>query len=304
MNTQWGNLGPRVGMAWDPSGDGKTSVRASYGRSFEFVNAQFHLNTSVAPPWGSEVRINQPPGGLDNPFINTQGQTNIFPVTFDQNAPFSLNGPFLSLSNDMAATHVDQWNITRRAADCRERGSRRPATWAAGPATSGNRRRSTTPCSRTSAPPPPSAANINARRPFTLAGSGRTAVLRSGGPVRHRRQAAIQRHAAVGPRSAAPGTTLSANYTLVALLRIAGRLRRRARPTCRSGYNKPERSRLRRRQLHGRPAAELHDDRQRRCRGSSTSGCEVDRVRLAARRQLPGADRALADHHDRRGRAR
>ena len=119
MNTQWGNVGPRVGIAWDPNGDGKTSVRASYGRSFEFVNAQFHLNTSVAPPWGSEVRINSPSGGLDNPFINSAGQTNIFPVTFDQNAPFSLNGPFLSLSNDMAATHVDQWNVTSRASAVR-----------------------------------------------------------------------------------------------------------------------------------------------------------------------------------------
>ena len=26
----------------------------------EFVNGQFHLNTSVAPPWGSEVRLNAP----------------------------------------------------------------------------------------------------------------------------------------------------------------------------------------------------------------------------------------------------
>jgi len=112
MNTQWGNFGPRVGVSWDPNGDGKTSVRASYGRSYEFVNGQFHLNTSVAPPWGSEVRINSPSGGLDNPFVNSQGQTNIFPVTFDQNAAFSLNGPFLSLSNDMASTHVDQWNVT------------------------------------------------------------------------------------------------------------------------------------------------------------------------------------------------
>src|SRR5439155_158316 len=104
--------GPRVGLTWDPNGDGRTSVRASYGRAYEFVNAQFHLNTSVAPPWGSEIRINSPSGGLDNPFINSAGQTNIFPVTFDQNAPFSLNGPFLSLNNNMASTHVDQWNIT------------------------------------------------------------------------------------------------------------------------------------------------------------------------------------------------
>ena len=78
---------------------------------YEFVNAQFHLNTSVAPPWGSEVRLNNTPGGLDDPFLGS-GQTNIFPVTFDQNAPFSRNGPFLSLSNDMVSTNVHLWNVT------------------------------------------------------------------------------------------------------------------------------------------------------------------------------------------------
>ena len=99
-------------LAWDPAGDGRTSVRASYGKSYEFVNAQFHLNTSVAPPWGSEVRLNAPPGGLDNPFLGSPGgQTNIFPVTFDQNAPFSLNGPFLSLTNDL---DVDQRPLVQR----------------------------------------------------------------------------------------------------------------------------------------------------------------------------------------------
>ena len=113
MLTDWNNFGPRVGLAWDPTGSGKTSVRAAYGKAYEFVNAQFHLNTSVAPPWGSEVRLNNPPGGLDNPFLgNPGGQTNIFPVTFDQNAPFSLNGPFLSLTNDLVATNVHSFNVT------------------------------------------------------------------------------------------------------------------------------------------------------------------------------------------------
>jgi hypothetical protein len=113
MLIDWNNIGPRVGVAWDPMGDGKTSVRASYGKSYEFVNGQFHLNTSVAPPWGSEVRLNAPPGGLDNPFLGSPGgQTNIFPVTFDQNAPFSLNGPFLGLTNDLVTTNVHSFNVT------------------------------------------------------------------------------------------------------------------------------------------------------------------------------------------------
>ncbi len=168
MLTQWGNFGPRIGVSWDPNGDGKTSVRASYGRAYEFVNAQFHLNTSVAPPWGSEIRINSPSGGLDNPFINSSGQTNIFPVTFDQNAPFSLNGPFLSLSNDMASTHVDQWNITVERqftstwfASAGYLGSRTSNIWESTPLNNA--------VFQNVGAAAPSTANINNRRPFTLA---------------------------------------------------------------------------------------------------------------------------------------
>src|SRR5205085_10065995 len=52
MNRQWANFEPRVGLAWDVNGDGKMSLRASYGKAYDFVNGQYHLNTAIAPPWG------------------------------------------------------------------------------------------------------------------------------------------------------------------------------------------------------------------------------------------------------------
>jgi hypothetical protein len=162
METQWKNFGPRVGLAWDPMGTGKTSIRLSYGKSYEFVNGQFHLNTSVAPPWGSEVRINGT--SLDNPFAGS-GQTNIFPVTFDASAPFSLNGPFLSLSNDMTSTSVHMWNATvehqlggRWIATAGYVGSRTNNLWESTPLNNGL----FVPVNGAA----PSAANLNARRPF------------------------------------------------------------------------------------------------------------------------------------------
>jgi hypothetical protein len=170
MKTDWNNLAPRVGVAWDPTGSGQTSVRAAYGRAYEFVNAQFHLNTSVAPPWGSEVRLNNPPGGLDDPFLGSPGgQTNIFPVTFDQNAPFSLNGPFLSLSNDLVATNVDSFNVTlerqinaRWFASIGYVGSRTHNIWESTPLNNAL----FIPVPGTGAAP--STANTNNRRPLTV----------------------------------------------------------------------------------------------------------------------------------------
>jgi hypothetical protein len=88
------------------------SVRAGYAMNSEFVNAQFFINTANAPPWGSELRLTRPNiGPLDNPFLNT-GVANPFPVTFDANAPFSLNGPYLVPPSDLDNTKVHNWNLS------------------------------------------------------------------------------------------------------------------------------------------------------------------------------------------------
>jgi hypothetical protein len=215
MLTDWNNLGPRVGVAWDPVGDGKTSIRGSYGKSYEFVNGQFHLNTSVAPPWGSEVRLNAPPGGLDNPFLGSPGgQTNIFPVTFDQNATFSLNGPFLSLTNDLVATNVHSFNVTverqltgRWFATVGYLGTRTNNIWESTPLNNAI----FMPVPGTNAAP--SIANTNNRRPLTLLD-----------PANGRYFAQLDQYVSDGSQSynalllSVRGsnrlTTVSANYTL------------------------------------------------------------------------------------------
>lgn len=111
MYKKWGNFGPRVGLAYDPTGSGKWSIRASYGLAYDYINGQFYANTSNSPPWGSEIRI-PGPIPLANPFNNASGITNIFPVTFDQNAPFSLYGPFLAVKYDQKTTGVHAWNLS------------------------------------------------------------------------------------------------------------------------------------------------------------------------------------------------
>ena len=112
MFTEWLNFAPRMGVAWDPAGDGRMSVRAGYGMNSEFVNGQFFINTANAPPWGSEVRLQRPGiGSFDDPFAGT-GVTNPFPVTFDANAPFSPNGPYIVPPSDLEPTRVHAWNVS------------------------------------------------------------------------------------------------------------------------------------------------------------------------------------------------
>ena len=111
MPKDWLAFAPRVGLAWDPTGDGRTSIRTGYALSNEFVNAQFFINTANAPPWGSEVRLTRPASGFDDPFREPAVQ-NIFPIAFDTSAPFSPNGPYLVPPSDLDNTRVHSWNLS------------------------------------------------------------------------------------------------------------------------------------------------------------------------------------------------
>jgi len=113
IDKRWGNTAPRVGIAWDPKGDGKMTIRASYGMFFDYPNGQTYINMTISPPFGDETRTQA--GGvrsLDNPWATTQGG-NPFPIFPDpKTAPFVPFGPFLSVSPGLKNTSVNSWNLT------------------------------------------------------------------------------------------------------------------------------------------------------------------------------------------------
>jgi hypothetical protein len=109
MHDHWNQWSPRVGASWDPTGSGRSVVRGGYALAYSFINAQFHLNTSVAQPWGAEVRL--PPGRLDDPFAGS-GQTNFFPFVLGQDSPFALAGPYIAIPEDIKTPRQQSWNLT------------------------------------------------------------------------------------------------------------------------------------------------------------------------------------------------
>ena len=64
---QWLNFSPRVGLAWDVHGDGRTAVRTSYGIGYDFPTGERHNINAQAPPWGNRSLLQNPPGGLRRP---------------------------------------------------------------------------------------------------------------------------------------------------------------------------------------------------------------------------------------------
>jgi hypothetical protein len=111
MRTVWENIAPRVGISWDPKGDGRTSVRAGYGLTGDFVSGQFFFDSRSAPPFGLEQRLNG--SQLDDPW-GSVGRTNPFPVAVGgADYPFNaaLSSLFITVPYDIKTTRNHSWNV-------------------------------------------------------------------------------------------------------------------------------------------------------------------------------------------------
>ena len=109
--TSWLDFAPRLGVAWDPKGDGKTLIRASFGLFYDMPHTLFYYNYSSEPPWGSSITITAPPGGFANPWQGYPGG-NPFPTNLGSNATFPTAGYYESVPLHVRTTYVEQWNLT------------------------------------------------------------------------------------------------------------------------------------------------------------------------------------------------
>ena len=107
MNNYWHLFAPRVALAWDPKGDGKTVVRASFGIGYEFVSGEMLVNSADAPPFGGTSIW---AGQFSDPYATNPGG-NIFPYTVDKNAPFVKSGTYIYPHPGLQPTYENQWNL-------------------------------------------------------------------------------------------------------------------------------------------------------------------------------------------------
>lgn len=110
VQNRYDQFAPRVGLAFDPKGDGKTVIRAAFGTSYDFPNLMIMSTPTTAPPFGN---TSSPTGPLNfaDPWSTVAGG-NPFPGSFGPNSPFINFGSYMAQQPDAKATTVYSWNFS------------------------------------------------------------------------------------------------------------------------------------------------------------------------------------------------
>ena len=110
IKKQWLNFSPRLGVAWDVTGDGRTALRASYSLAYDFPTAEIHFINATSPPFGNRLRIDNPPGGLDDPYGHLGGDPH--PIITGPDTVYPPFGAIGTIDPNINSPRVQSWNVT------------------------------------------------------------------------------------------------------------------------------------------------------------------------------------------------
>jgi hypothetical protein len=106
--SKWKEFAPRLGFAWDPKGDGKTSVRASFDFGYAFVPGLTREDQQGQNPWGGRQVLT---GTVDfrNPFGSAAN--NPYPYYVTKDVKFTPRGLFATTPYDTPTPSYSTWNL-------------------------------------------------------------------------------------------------------------------------------------------------------------------------------------------------
>jgi hypothetical protein len=100
---------PRLGIVWDPNGDGRQTIRAAAGIFYESPKMWQYGRFPLNPPFGNTITVNNPTS-FANPWGTYPGG-NPFPFSAT-NRTFPQFGSFVNMPLDAAPMAMKQWNVS------------------------------------------------------------------------------------------------------------------------------------------------------------------------------------------------
>jgi Carboxypeptidase regulatory-like domain/TonB-dependent Receptor Plug Domain len=115
-NDSWKNFGPSVGIAWDPKGDGKTSIRANYRLAFDrintFVVSSYIIQNLPGQTYSYEnVTFGSNGGRLSDGLPPYTPDPSITPASLSTPPPFSTNYTTV-MDPNLTTPRTHEWGLS------------------------------------------------------------------------------------------------------------------------------------------------------------------------------------------------
>ena len=100
---------PRVGAAWDPTGSGRSSIRAGYGLMYELIQLNVTRVSNGTSPWAADLLHRL--GSLANPWEGLAGG-NPFPFDWRETPLFLPSSVLLPFDPNLDTPYSHTWNVS------------------------------------------------------------------------------------------------------------------------------------------------------------------------------------------------
>ena len=119
------DFAPRLGIVWDPRGNGRETIRAGYGMFYDTSVLWNTMHIVLNPPWGVTLSTTPDPtiydcawmdaslGTLANPWFNL-ADGNPFPSPLNPPSSFAFpqHGTYVFEDQNIKPNNVQQWNLS------------------------------------------------------------------------------------------------------------------------------------------------------------------------------------------------
>lgn len=105
-------VAPRLGLAWDPSGNNVQTIRAAVGVYYDSPKLWQYGRHPLNAPYGNTIQVNQP-ASINDPWAAYPGG-NPFPIPSPppSDVRFPALGTYVTMPLDLEPMRVTQWNLS------------------------------------------------------------------------------------------------------------------------------------------------------------------------------------------------